>query len=317
MKTSKENLSQFAKTLREALSKTGATITHSQSLEIAAKLLGQRNLHVLQAALAKPAVAEHKKVRKVCFPAAFGVPYGQSPKPNRIREWVDSIMAKEPAEDRSAVPKDVYLHQFLVSVLVDDNREYDPELDVLAYDIRDGDCIGDFEKIGVEKLAHHETPPVLCEIRNDGEYFGTPTPCTPEGEIFLTNALGEDTGNITDENLSDLGLDFNKVSGYPLSDSEAKLLQEEIVLHGNIFQGNYATLKDGKKYHCPTAELAFADPFWGENPEHFPSRDVALEKGRALKAKLDPEVKTKGGDIVLEGYLPGRICVRLRIPFEK
>ena len=50
-------------------------------------------------------------------------------------------------------------------------REYYPTMDQAAYDISEGDCIGDFEKIGSMPLDPKTVPAILRAIGNDGSYF--------------------------------------------------------------------------------------------------------------------------------------------------
>lgn len=66
----------------------------------------------------------------------------------------------------------VTVHQFLVTVVVNDDRPYNPgTLSSLEYDISQGDAIGEVEKLGQVSLKQYQVEPVLLELGNDGGFF--------------------------------------------------------------------------------------------------------------------------------------------------
>jgi hypothetical protein len=73
-------------------------------------------------------------------------------------------------DDKRNQPVTSHLFQILV-LAPNDGREYDPSLEQLAYDIREGDCIGSFEKADTQDLKPEEVIPLLFDIGNDGTFF--------------------------------------------------------------------------------------------------------------------------------------------------
>lgn len=64
-------------------------------------------------------------------------------------------------------------HLFQILVLTDnDGVEYNPQtLSDIAYDISEGDAIGDWEKKEERTLSPEETHAILLQIGNDGSFF--------------------------------------------------------------------------------------------------------------------------------------------------
>jgi hypothetical protein len=66
----------------------------------------------------------------------------------------------------------VYKHTFIVTVLTDGDPGYNPyALEVLAYDISDGEHIGDFSKQSVDIVPSDKVADELIAIGNDGTFF--------------------------------------------------------------------------------------------------------------------------------------------------
>jgi len=299
MKTDKETASRIAKILAKELACRGLQLPHTQCLEVAAKLLGTKNLHTLQAKLDK----------------------GNTEPDDPVDRWIKKTCEKYPHDH--LVPNKVFLHQFLVSVLSDEEN-YDASLEQIACDINDGPNIGDCEKLGSKQLRLQEIPEILLEIGNNGEFFGDPVACSQAGEVYLTNATGEDTGHILADELENLGIPYDKENDFPLTKEEAAQLQEVTELCGQAFLGNYTTLLGTQKFHCPTAELPYKDEFWKESDELalgdasvFPTEAEVRQTAKKLKDQLRHYAASRNGEILIEDDMPGRICVRLRLPFPK
>lgn len=63
-------------------------------------------------------------------------------------------------------------HTFVVTVLTDDNPDYDPEsLEALGYDISEGEYIGDFRKVSTVEVTKAELHQELVALGNDGTFF--------------------------------------------------------------------------------------------------------------------------------------------------
>lgn len=206
------------------------------------------------------------------------------------------------------------VHQFLVSALLTEpaSFKYDPSLERLFYDISEGEHIGDIEKIGSHDLKAQEIPGILLYIGNDGSYFGDPAPCTPDGEIFLTNAVGDDTGHVTAEELENLGLPFNKETDFPLTNKELEQIENTKRALGTMWDSDYTTLWNGMKYHCPTFPIRFDDPRWGGTK--YPPKTEALKTAEDMVRKITHFARSKNGTVIIEEYSAGQFFVRLKLP---
>jgi hypothetical protein len=113
----------------------------------------------------------------------FTVPLGMLQKIGKklaqpAKLWAEAITARDEAINKKAgeksprVKKKVTAHLFLGIALVEDNEPYEPSANQFAYDICDGDIIGDFQSLDSVRLSPKQIVPALLEIGNDGTYFG-------------------------------------------------------------------------------------------------------------------------------------------------
>ena len=93
-----------------------------------------------------------------------------SMKTNITKEWIADAM-KEFSRQES-VDGEVVIHQFLVTVLMKGTEKtcggYCPSLGRIAYDIDQGDCIGEVEKVDCIQLAPDQVIPALLNVGIDG-----------------------------------------------------------------------------------------------------------------------------------------------------
>ena len=157
----------------------------------------------------------------------------------------------------------------------------------------------------VELLATQESSSLTLDANQADE---------PQKEIFLTNSCGEPTCWLSEEDLDAAGLPYDE-SHFPLTAGEAAQLEEETQFFGRMWLGSYTTLWQGRKWHSPTLEFPYNDPFWGEDNGHDSEAEVLGEAELVLK-EAAAYAQNRGGSAVLETDLPGRIVVRMRLPFN-
>jgi len=138
-------------------------------------------------------------------------------------------------------------------------------------------------------------------------------PCSQEEEIYLTNACGDDTCHVSEDDLDKAGLPYDD-GHFPLTAAEAAQLEEETTFFDYTWFGGYTTLWQGRKWLSPQLELAYDDPFWGED-NGFASEWDVLEEANSVLVEAKAYAEARGGSAVLDTDFPGRIVVRMRLPF--
>jgi len=295
---STKHTTKLAKTLQKALKEVGLEIPHTKALQITSRLLGENSLHTLQHKLKSPQPQKDPAQKEEVKPQRVKI----------LNEWVKQNKEDHPKEINTQYP--IVLQQFLVSVLMEKDKEgnwvLSEDLQELAHVTYQGEGIGAIQKLGEIELKSDEVYGTLLSMGNDGEFF-------PEAEeIYLTNACGENTCKVSEEDLQHLGLPFD-TEEFPLTKKETKHLQETKSFLGYEWLANYTTLYQGKKWHCPTLELIYKDPFW--NDETLPSKEECIQTAEEILKKAKAFAKAKGGVALLEQDMPGRVCLRLRLPF--
>lgn len=159
------NAKKLAKALRKELAAQGIETSHSKCLEIASRLAGEKSY-------------QHLKANRENQEGNSATPPSPSPDwgSKAMEGWVGKASKETSPGDEAYIPaRQITLHQFLVTVLTEEHdrqpREYYPTMDQAAHDISEGDCIGDFEKIGSMPLDPKTVPAILRAIGNDGSYF--------------------------------------------------------------------------------------------------------------------------------------------------
>lgn len=139
------------------------------------------------------------------------------------------------------------------------------------------------------------------------------------GEIYLTNGCGENCGNVGLDFLLDLGLEVDEKNEYPLTAAETTRISDEVTFPetGDLgWMGLYTTLIGNRKYHTPTVEIPYKDEWWGDEAGEFPEEDAVREEAAEIRRKMMPWAASRGGDVVVEEDMPGRINVRVRYPLD-
>ena len=86
--------------------------------------------------------------------------------------WAGSL--PKPKNPKGVINRPVTAHFFLGIALVEGSDPYDPDAKTFAYEITEGDTIGDFQTLGSVELGPAQVVPALLEIGNDGTWFGEP-----------------------------------------------------------------------------------------------------------------------------------------------
>jgi hypothetical protein len=139
--------------------------------------------------------------------------------------------------------------------------------------------------------------------------------------VFLTNGACEETGQISEERLKALGLQFGEFDGsfYPLTDHEAQFIAEDLIEMGEfgVLTG-YSVLFRGGKYLAPTIELDFF-----EDDDLTITKEEASRKNQALKPVLEAIAAQTGGHYCWESEPAvefssgdGKFVAELLIPFD-
>lgn len=301
-------LKAAAKSISKALKSLGIEIAHHQARQLAATLAGEPNLHALKTKLGKT-----KAPSKAPKPP-------KDPEATALEAWI--AKAKNGYTEKEIVAKKVRIHRFICTILTEDDEEaasYDPSMEQAAYDINEGSAIGWFEKASERTLLPTEVVPCLLEIQNDGTFFEEPFELpNPEKLIYLTNALGELCDHIPAITMEALGLPWDEMEDSPLTEKEYEQLCEEIQICGHMFLANYTALQHNRKWHCPTCEIPYQDPFWGEGHNFPTEKEAKMEAERLMEEllRLNRHHGEKGGEILIENDIPGRICVIIKRPLE-
>lgn len=204
----KKETTRLARLVARALKDNGIEATHAQCLNITANLEGLKNLHTLQAKLeGKPKDGEFQTVPDECIRHIWKDPntgeeieispdyYETNGEPTvaesdelcnylrtevklpkgtagtELEKWIKKSLTESP--DSGKVDTVVQAHLFQIVVLTEGPEPYNPQsLKSLAYDIDEGDCIGDWWQAESRTLKPNETIPALLELGNDGSFFG-------------------------------------------------------------------------------------------------------------------------------------------------
>jgi hypothetical protein len=81
-----------------------------------------------------------------------------------------------------------------------------------------------------------------------------------EDIVFLTNGGCEETGQVSEQRLEELGLQYGEFDGspYPLTDHESNFIGEDVVdIGGFSALLGYSVLFEGAKYLAPTIEIDY------------------------------------------------------------
>ena len=143
----------------------------------------------------------------------------------------------------------------------------------------------------------------------------------PDDIIFLTNQGCEDTGQIDEKRLADMGLAIGEFEGapYPLTEAESQFIAEDVVeIGGHLALTGYSVLIGNRKYLAPAIEIDYEEnlPFCYDYEE----ARQANERLRGVMERLaeatdgyfcwssEPGIEFKEGD--------GKFVTGIFIPFE-
>ena len=84
--------------------------------------------------------------------------------------WAEQVA--EPEGNGEEIDKLVTAHLFLGIALTGDSFPYNPSAKQFAYDICEGDIIGEFESLDSFQLKHKQILGAQLAIGNDGSWFG-------------------------------------------------------------------------------------------------------------------------------------------------
>lgn len=156
----------------------------------------------------------------------------------------------------------------------------------------------------------------------------------PEDMIFLTNQGCEDTGQIDENRLTDLGLGYGEFDGapYPLTDQESQFIGEDVVgIDGQYALLGYSVLIGNRKYLAPTIEIDYtADE---DCPFSF-NLDQAKEANERFRKTMERlaettdgyfywsaepgiEFKEGGGKFVTEIFIPFEYAIKHAEDFDQ
>jgi hypothetical protein len=145
----------------------------------------------------------------------------------------------------------------------------------------------------------------------------------PEDMIFLTNQGCEDTGQIDETRLTDLGLGYGEFDGapYPLTDQESQFIGEDVVeIGGHLALTGYSVLIGNRKYLAPAIEIDYTADEDCPFSFNFDQAKEANERLRKTMERLaettdgcfcwsaEPGIEFKEGD--------GKFVSEIFIPFE-
>jgi hypothetical protein len=67
--------------------------------------------------------------------------------------------------------KELYKSTFVVTVLHEEPNFYPNSLEILAYQINEGDCVGEWVKTGEEKKVGYDAVQAVYDVGSDVEFF--------------------------------------------------------------------------------------------------------------------------------------------------
>lgn len=145
----------------------------------------------------------------------------------------------------------------------------------------------------------------------------------PEDMIFLTNQGCEDTGQVDELWMTDLGLECGKFDGdaYPLTEQESQFIGEDVAeIGGHLAMTGYSVLIGKRKYLAPTIEIDYNNDDDCPFSFTYEQAKAANEKLRNTMERLadttegyfcwesEPAIEFREGD--------GKFVTEIYIPFE-